>query len=321
MKIWVTGCNGFLGSVVCLIAREAKDRVLGTMRSSRFVLGGIDTKILDIRDLNACLEIAKDFKPDAIVHCARYTVGVGQGERDRETTFQVNTIGTRNLAYCAEKVGAVFAYFSTDWIFDGKKPLTQKYHEEEDPCPLNYYGFTKLAGELEILKTRGKSLIIRPANIYGVHALFIDGSGKQEEGLMTRTSWTHRIATQIEQGKKVGLPDSLYQSPTLANHLAEVTLRLVRGGKTGIFHVAGRDGVSRYRFIKSLAEKFGFNPDLVLQTSLSDLAKEWDIPQGLSILPENACLNVEKVEKTLGIRMMTLSEGLSKMKDYFFQAR
>ena len=322
MKIWVTGCNGFLGSIFCLIAREAKDRVLGTLRSPRFVPRGCETKTLDIRDPNACLEIGKAFKPDAIIHCARYTVGVGEGERDRETTFQINAIGTRNLAHCAERIGAVFVYFSTDWIFDGKKPVGEKYQEEEDPCPLNYYAFTKLAGELEVLRTHGKSLIIRPANIYGVHASCIDTSGKQEKDVMTRTSWTHRIAAQIEQGEKVGLPDSLYQSPILANHLAEVTLRLVKEGKTGIFHVAGRDGVSRYQFVRSLAETFGLNQDLVLKTSLRDLEKSWDVPRGLTgILPENVCLDVEKVEKALGIKMMILSEGLSKMKDYFFQTK
>ena len=322
MRIWVTGCNGFLGSLFCHIAREGKDQVLGTLRSPQFVLEGCETKILDIRDFNASLEIGKAFKPDAIIHCARYTVGVGEGERDREATFQINAMGTRNLAHCAERIGAVFVYFSTDWIFNGRKPIGEKYKEDEDPCPLSYYGFTKLAGEQEVAMTKGQWLILRPANIYGVHALFLDPSVRKGKELMTRTSWTHKMAAKIEQGEKIGLPDSLYQSPILANHLVEVTLRLLKEGKTGIFHVAGRDGVSRYQFMRSLAERFGFDPDLVIRTSLKDLEKSWDVPEGLTgTLPENVCLDVGKVEKILVINMMTLSDGLSKMKDYFFRAK
>ena len=81
MKIRVTGCNGFLGSIFCLTAQETKDRVLGTQQTSRFVPSGCETKTLDIRNLNACLEVGKAFKPDVIINCARYTVNVGQCER------------------------------------------------------------------------------------------------------------------------------------------------------------------------------------------------------------------------------------------------
>ena len=318
MKILVTGGNGFLGSIFCFLAREAGDQVLGTTLNSRFSLRGCETRRLNIRDQEACLEIVRTLNPDVIIHCARYPVGVGQCEKERESSYQINTIGTKNLVRSAEKMGVKFVYISTDWIFNGKKPVGEKYREEDDVCPLNYYGVTKWAGEQEVAGVKTEWLIIRPANIYGLHAAFLEPPYSPGSGTMERSSWAHKMATKLEKGEQIGLPDTMYQSPVLANHLAEVTLRLTKEGKTGIFHVAGREGVSRYQFGKALAETLGLNASLVVKGSLKELEEGWGVPRDLSnILPENTSLDVEKVEKTLGVKMLTLSEGLSKMRDYW----
>lgn len=317
MKILITGSSGFLGSIFCWKALEAGDEVLGTLLNSQGSLRQCKTKPLDIRDPEACLTIGQTFKPDVIIHCARYSVGTGQCEKDRETTFQINSIGTRNMAWVAEKCGAFLVYISTDWIFSGRKPLGENYQEDEDPCPLSYYGFTKWAGEQEVFKTRTRYLILRPSNIYGVHALFLEAPSSPPKEVMARSSWSHRMVKKIEQGEKIWLPDSLYQSPILANHLAEITLRLVKEEKTGVYHVAGRDSMSRYQFMQRLIESLGLDPNLVLQGSLRELEVSWETPQGISgILPENTSLDVGKVERTLKTRMMTLEEGLSAIRDY-----
>ncbi len=315
MKILVTGSNGFLGSIFCLQAMEGGHQVLGTVLQPRFVLPGCETKPLDIRDQGACLDIGKDFQPDLILHCARYTVGLGQCERERELTFQINTLGTRNMVRSAEMCAAFFVYFSTDWIFSGKKPIGEKYQEDDDPSPLSYYGFTKLASEQVVERSKTKWLIIRPANIYGVHGLFQRLPRQKAEEAMGRSSWTHKMIVKLEQGERIWLPEALYQCPVLADHLASVTLRLVKEGRTGVYHVAGREGVSRRQFLRTVAEVFRFDPDLVQEGSLNGLEEGWEIPSGLSgTLPMNACLDVGKVETTLGMRMLTLREGLSEMK-------
>ena len=224
------------------------------------------------------------------------------------------------MAQCAEKLGAIFVYLSTDFIFDGRKPFGERYREDDDPCPLNYYGLTKWAGEQEVAKTKGKWLIIRPANIYGLHALFIESPHHTATSLMTRSSWAHNMITKIQQGEKICLPDTLYQSPVYANHLAEITLRLVKEGNTGVFHVGGGDGTSRYQFMRTLVETFGLGPECLLKGSLRELEENWQVPQGLAgVLPENVCLDVEKAERTLRVKMMSLAEGLSKMKAHWKQ--
>ena len=316
MKILVTGSSGFLGSIFCLMSVKAGDEVLGTFLNSRLPLKGYEAKLLDIRNPNAAHDVCKTFNPDAIIHCARYVVGVGQCERDRETAFQINSIGTRNMVRCAEKLGACFVYVSTDWIFSGKKPLSEKYKESDDPCPLNYYGVTKWAGEQEVAKTKGRWLIVRPANIYGVHALFLESPAGQHGNALEKSSWIHKMVVKIQQQEKVVIPDTMIQSPVLANHLTQVSLRLMKEGKTGVYHVAGREGLSRYQFLRRVVEILDLNPALVVKGSLRELEESWGIPRELpGLLPVNACLDVEKVEKALGIKMLTVAEGISEIKD------
>lgn len=322
MRVLVTGGNGFLGSVFCLQALKDGDEVLGTSFHSQFPLSGCDTRRLDIRDQQACAELCEAFRPDAVIHCARYVVGVGQCEKERESSFQVNCTGTRNMARCAEKLGAFFVYISTDWIFSGYKPVGEKYREDDDPCPLNYYGVTKWAGEQEVAKTKGRWLIARPANIYGVHGLFLQPSAEQGANALARSSWAHKMVVNLQKGQKVTLPDTMYQTPVLANHLAEVSLRLMKEGKSGIYHIAGRDGVTRHEFLRRVAEILGLNSNLVLKGTLGELEESWGIPKDLpGLLPSNACLDVEKVERALGVRMLTIEEGVSRIKDQFLLAQ
>jgi len=316
MKILVTGSNGFLGSVFCLLAMKAGDEVMGTSFNSQLPLKGCENRRLDIRDQQACFDLCDAFRPDAVIHCARYVVGVGQCEKERETSFQINSIGTRNMARGAEKLGAFFVYISTDWIFSGNKPVGEKYDEKDDPCPLNYYGVTKWAGEQEVAKTKGRWLIARPANIYGLHALFLQSPPGLMGNALSRSSWIHKAVASLQQGQKVTLPDAMYQSPVLANHLAEVSLRLMKEGKTGIYNIAGREGLTRYQFIRKVAEILGLNPDLILKGTLRELEESWGIPKEIpGLLPANACLDVGKVEKVLGIKMLTVAEGISEIKD------
>ncbi len=111
------------------------------------------------------------------------------------------------------------------------------------------------------------------------------------------------------------MPDTVVQSPVLADHLAETSLKLLKEGKRGLFHVAGREALTRFDFLRRAAEALGLDPNLVVKGTLRDLEKGWGIPEELSgIVPLNAALDVAKVEMALGVRMLTLSEGLSRIK-------
>lgn len=318
VKILVTGASGFLGSNFCVHGQRKGHRVVGTRYGASLSLGHCEGVRLDIQDQRACQRLCKEWKPDAVIHCARYAVGLGRCEREREMAYRVNVLGTRNMAQAACAAGARFVYISSDWIFDGRKKLKEKYEEQDAPCPLSYYGFTKWAGEQEVRTSCSDWLILRPANIYGLHMGLLGPDKYDDSYYLARTSWAHKVAIKLRRGEEILLPDTLFQTPTPADLLVEVTFLLLAQESTGVFHVANGECVSRHQFAKELASTLGFNTGLVVKGSLRQLEDSWEVPSGIGeIVPGNTCLDVCKVEQTLEMKMLGLSEGLRGMKSLF----
>ena len=86
-----------------------------------------------------------------IVHSAAFTDLV-RAEKEKELCYNVNVLGTRNLA----SLGIPMLYISTEYVFDGEKG---NYVETDTPNPVNFYSLTKLMGEYESRRTR--SVVVR----------------------------------------------------------------------------------------------------------------------------------------------------------------
>lgn len=95
--------------------------------------------------------------PTAIIHMAAIT-NKEYAEKHKAETYRVNVIGTRNVAQMAENHNKKMFYISTDYIFDG---IEGNYTETTVPNPVNWYGMTKYAGELEIMNITKNFCIIR----------------------------------------------------------------------------------------------------------------------------------------------------------------
>lgn len=85
-------------------------------------------------------------RPAVVVNAAAYTA-VDRAESEPEIAEAVNGVAPRVLGEEAEAVGAVLVHYSTDYVFDGRKPLTEAYREDDATGPLSVYGRTKLEGE------------------------------------------------------------------------------------------------------------------------------------------------------------------------------
>ena len=311
MRILVTGSDGFTGSRYCQMAPKEGHEALGIDVKNDFTPKGCRVEALDIRDEQACKKICGTFKPDAVIHTARAPGNLWHIEKDRETAFEINVRGTMNLARCAEEMGAIFVFLSTDWVFGGGKPLGQKYFETEDGRPLNYYGVTKWIAEQEIMKLKSRWLILRPAHIYGFHAGV--SPTKERTGLLEGSVWAH-MGRAIQRGERVRVPDNMYQTPVEVIHLVEITMDLLKKGLTGIYHLADRDCVSRYRIAKTVLEAIGFDGGWIEKGVAEDFGRSQGFPEALfGVLPANTCLNVHKIEKALGRRMLTFEEGVARM--------
>jgi dTDP-4-dehydrorhamnose reductase len=139
--ILITGASGQLGSELRHLLDERGIDYVAT-----------DVAQLDITDLQQVEAVFKEVKPSIVYHCAAYTA-VDRAETDgRELNEAINVIGTENIAKVSAQFNAKMVYISTDYVFDGDKPLGQEWQVDEPTHPLSQYGIAKRKGE-ELVET------------------------------------------------------------------------------------------------------------------------------------------------------------------------
>lgn len=100
---------------------------------------------------------------DVILNCAAYT-NVDKAEIEKQECFLVNAKCVEELSALALHCGAFLIHISSDYVFDGRK--SGPYVETDEPSPINYYGYSKLAGERVLIGQNVPGLIIRTSWLY-----------------------------------------------------------------------------------------------------------------------------------------------------------
>lgn len=168
MKALVTGATGFLGShlvesllkkdfsVECLVRNPKKLKWLE--KSPVEIVCG---DCCDKKSLESAVE-----NTDYVFHSAGLVRAVCLDE-----LYTANVVGTKNLIEAVfEKNPNIkrFVYISSQ-AAAGPKEDEKRKTEDEPANPVSHYGFSKLLGELEVLKFKEKLpvTILRPPSIYG----------------------------------------------------------------------------------------------------------------------------------------------------------
>src|SRR5687768_662389 len=114
MKILITGGRGMLGTDLSAVL-GADHRCVAVGRAEA-----------DITDYDAITALARAEAPDLVIHAAAHT-DVDGCERDPDTAFRVNAVGSWNVASAARACGARLVAISTDFVFDGEseQPYTE----------------------------------------------------------------------------------------------------------------------------------------------------------------------------------------------------
>jgi dTDP-4-dehydrorhamnose reductase len=168
---------------------------------------------------------------DLVLHAAAWT-DVDGAEADEEAARAVNVSGTKRVV----ELGAPVLYYSTDYVFDGRK--REPYVESDPPDPPSVYGRTKLDGEREI-----------------------------REGWIVRTSWLfgwtghNFVRTMLELGQardEVRVVDDQRGCPTYVGHLAEATRSIV-DLPCGVYHVAANGDCTWADFAEAIFEDAGLS--------------------------------------------------------------
>ena len=246
MKVLVTGVGGQLGYDVL---KELKKRGHECVGSD--ITESAEIK-LDITDKAAVEEALSKIKPDAVIHCAAWTaVDAAEDEENKAKVYAVNVTGTQNIAEACKKLDCKMIYISTDYVFNGQG--TEPWRADcREYAPLNYYGQTKLEGELAVAKAIEKYFIVRIAWVFGL-------SGKNFIKTMINVGKTHDAVRVVND--QIGTPTYTYDLARLLVDMAETE-------KYGYYHATNEGGfISWYDFCCEFYRQYGLTTKVIPVTT------------------------------------------------------
>ncbi len=291
MKLLVTGGSGLIGSKIVKYLPEHD--VYYTFLNNRHGIGRAAPLKLDITDKKDTVAAIAKIKPDVVIHAAAMA-NMDLCETDKAAAGKINVEGTANVAEGCKKADSKMIYISTSAVFNSPG---KRIAEEEKPCPVNYYGFTKLEGEK--LAAEVPHMIIRTDQPYC-----------WPEPWQKKNSVT-RVLGQFKKQEIAREVADWYNTPTFVDNFVLVLKSLMEKGKYGVYHAVGPDFLSRYEMAGKVADIFGADKSLVKAIKSEELnlparrGKNW--------------LDNRKAEKDSGLKLVGLEEGLRAMKSSVLQ--
>lgn len=231
MRVLVTGVAGQLGYDVI---NELNKRGLYSIGTDIHQEDGLINKAnwneyvqLDITDDVAVKKEVQNLQPDAIIHCAAWTnVDGAEDEKNKDLVKRINVDGTNNLVEAAKNINSKFLYISTDYVFNGEgnKPWDP---DDKNYSPLNYYGETKLQGELKVSSKLEKYFIVRIAWVFGKN-------GK---------NFIKTMLSLADKGyKELRVVNDQIGTPTYTFDLARLLVDMIQTDKYGYYHATNEGG-------------------------------------------------------------------------------
>ena len=156
MRILIIGSGGQLGTDCSRILADEHQ------------LTAVDVPHIDITRKQSVATICAEHEPEAIINCAAFTA-VDRCETEKSAAWLVNAEGPKFIGEVAAERGCRVIHISTDYVFDGSKPVPQPYVEDDPVNPLSEYGRSKLAGEENLLAACPESVILRTAWLYSAN--------------------------------------------------------------------------------------------------------------------------------------------------------
>lgn len=226
MRVLVTGAKGQLGT-----------DVMAELKSNNIEAVGIDREELDIVDAKACEEFFDkanaEKRIDAVIHCAAYTA-VDKAEDEQELSYNINALGTKNIATACKKFDMKLMYISTDYVFNGQGE--RPWEPDDERQPLNVYGKTKYEGELFVEEIAKKYFIVRIAWVFGI-------------------AGNNFIKTMLKLAKErdsLTVVDDQIGSPTYTADLSKLLVSMIQTDKYGRYHATNEGYCSWYEFAKEI---------------------------------------------------------------------
>ena len=190
---------------------------------------------LDITNEHSVSSALTRHKPNLVVNAAAYTA-VDKAESEPAQAGAVNHVGPRLLAEGCAQLGVPLFHYSTDYVFNGRKP--EPWREDDTPDPTGIYGHSKWLGERAVQSRVREHLILRVAWVFSGH-------GHNFVRSMLRLGARHETLRVV---------DDQQGGPTAARDIARATRQLIEQYRAsgalpwGLYHFAGRPAVTWHGF-------------------------------------------------------------------------
>lgn len=251
MRILITGTGGLLGLNLAL-ELSGQHTVIGADRKALVGQDVFEARQVDLLTPAAVAHLVETAQPDAIIHCAAMAI-VDACESDPQLAARMNAELPGWMAAEASRCGAQLVHISTDAVFDGQEG---SYTEKSPTNPLSVYAQTKLDGERAVLEVMPQAVVTR-VNLFGWSA-----SGDRS----LAEFFYHNLAA----GKPLKGFTDVHFCPILVNDLADVFAEIFQRQLNGLFHLVSPECMTKYAFGLAIAEKFGFDAELIEPVSVND---------------------------------------------------
>lgn len=220
---------------------------------------------------------------NVIINASAYT-NVELAEDEPEKVIQINGEAPKIIADFAAKNNILYVDYSSDYIFDGTKPL---FKEDDKPGPLNIYGKSKILGEENIISSTDNYLILRTSWVFSA-------IGK---------NFVKTIRSLLLSKPEIKVINDQIGRPTSADFIADITLALLdkysqEKKVAETINVSQASPISWYGFAAKIKEIMNQdNLANVIPVTSSEFKTK-------AIRPQNSVLSTDKLEFVLGAKFL-----------------
>lgn len=235
MKILLLGSKGMLGKACKDVLDEGNEVVAP------------EKKELDIISWDKVIEGLHTIGPEIVLNCAGFT-DVDACEKEEFLVRKTNVEGPRNLAQGSARYNCRLIHISSDYVFNGLKPVPQPYFEDDATDPLGAYGRSKTESEVAVRENAPNYIIVRTGWLYGLH-------GRNFIKSLLVNVFNHK-------NKEIKVVKDQYGSPTWTHRLAQKMQELIHSDARGTYHITSEGYCSRFEYARHILDRLNIKANL-----------------------------------------------------------
>lgn len=243
----------------------------------------VPSSVGDLRDYRALERVALNESPDVLINTGAVHAK-DECEESPGRAYEVNSIGSKNVANLSRRLGLPCVYISTDFVFMGLNGKGNISEAQKPDARLDVYSETKLLGESYVLDLAHEPIVWRVSSPFGP----FDSRAKGKNFL-------GRVSDKLKQGERVQVVNNIRMSPTFTLDSASSLCQVLKlGNPSGVWHGSNSGSASWFEFTVRAAELLGTRSPTAIYAEHS----------------RDTSLNVEKLSLALGKKVRSWDDAL-----------